>query len=139
MFGKEILVRLGFYAHLLGEVVSTFAGEQDVLGVFHYEAGEADRVFYIFDKRYRSGFKVAAIHNSRVHFLLAFVSKDRAAPCIKKRKSSSEQTDASTASSELPPLSRIFQPALNAASSPPRYSASRAGVIWERRIVPAPP
>ena len=50
VLGEKIFVRLGPHADLFGKLVGTFAGEQDVLGAFHHEAGEFDRVLDVFDK-----------------------------------------------------------------------------------------
>ena len=84
MFGKEILVRFGRYAGLLGELVCSVAREQDVVGSIHYEAGERYGVADIFDERDGTGFERVAIHDAGVHFLFAFVSKNRAASGVEQ-------------------------------------------------------
>ena len=56
VLGEKVGVVGHFDIHLLGELVCSGAGEEDVFGPFHYQTGELYRVLHIFDERHCAGF-----------------------------------------------------------------------------------
>ena len=86
VLGEKIFVGLGRDAEFVGEHIRPVARQQNVLGAFHHEPCEADRIAEILDERHGAGLQRMAVHDRRIHFLLAFVREDRAAAGVEKRE-----------------------------------------------------
>src|SRR4029078_8682348 len=86
MLGKEILVVRDLDADFERKLFSTSSGEQNMLGFFHYEPGELDGILNVFHEANRACPHGPAVHDRRVHLVLAIVRKYRTAARVKKRK-----------------------------------------------------
>ena len=86
MFGKEVFVRLEPDAVFACELDGTVAGEQAMLGLFHHEPRERDRIANVGNERHRARHQTRTVHDAGVHLVACGVSEHRTAAGVEQRE-----------------------------------------------------